>query len=95
MGRAVWHKHNRVSVSWDEPEGYRMLVHEWSHYALELRDEYLETQQVAAPIRDRRSDLPEQLMVGGAHTLVLPMISLASQSIMATLEGTSELAIRN
>jgi hypothetical protein len=94
MGRAVWHKHNRVSVSWDEPEGYRMLVHEWSHYALELRDEYLETHHAVASVRDDRTSMPGQMLIPGTCTLVLPMISIASQSLMATLEGTSELVPR-
>jgi hypothetical protein len=94
MGRAAWHKNNRVSIPWDEPEAYRTLVHEWGHYALELRDEYLETQHVAASAHDGRDGTPDQVMIGGACTVVLPMISLASQSIMATLEGTSELVPR-
>ncbi|MFL5805367.1 MAG: hypothetical protein ACJ8CR_26960 [Roseiflexaceae bacterium] len=94
MGRAAWHKNNRVSIPWDEPEAYRTLVHEWGHYALELRDEYLETQHVAAPMRDGHNGTPDQVLIRGACTLVLPMISLASQSIMATLEGTSELVPR-
>ncbi len=38
--------------------------------------------------------MPDQALIRGAYTLVLPMISLASQSIMATLEGTSELVPR-
>jgi hypothetical protein len=94
MGRAAWHKNNRVSIPWDEPEGYRTLVHEWGHYALELRDEYLETHHVALAAEDGHSSRPDQALIRGAHTLVLPMISLASQSIMATLEGTSELVPR-
>jgi hypothetical protein len=94
MGRAAWHKNNRVSIPWDEPEGYRTLVHEWGHYALELRDEYLEAHHVAAATQNGHSGMPNQALLRGAYTLVLPMISLASQSIMATLEGTSELVPR-
>ncbi|MFL5805368.1 MAG: twin-arginine translocation signal domain-containing protein, partial [Roseiflexaceae bacterium] len=37
IGRGVWNDRNRVSIPWDEPEAYRTLVHEWGHYALELR----------------------------------------------------------
>src|SRR6185295_883039 len=45
-GRGVWHKRNRVTIPWDEPEAFRTLVHEWGHYALELKDEYLEVRAV-------------------------------------------------
>ncbi len=43
MGRSLWSGRNRVSYEWSEPEGYRTLVHEWLHYALCLKDEYLTT----------------------------------------------------
>ncbi|HEX8683524.1 MAG TPA: hypothetical protein VF707_14480 [Ardenticatenaceae bacterium] len=43
MGRSLWSGRNRVSYDWSEPEGYRTLVHEWLHYALCLKDEYLTT----------------------------------------------------
>lgn len=69
MGRGLWHRRNHVVIPWDEPEGYRTFVHEWAHYALGLRDQYLSQQE----------------------GLVLPDGTLASTSIMATLEGTSEL----
>ena len=91
LGRGVWHKNNRVSIPWDEPEGYRTLIHEWAHYALELRDEYLETRTAFLPGRGDLAHLPDQVLVSGAYTLVIPKISLALESIMATLEGTSEL----
>lgn len=87
MGRAVWHKHNRVSISWEEPEGYRMLVHEWGHYALNLRDEYLET--VGVPLSAHPDLTPPDL--GSYYTLVLPRLSLARETIMSSLEGVSEL----
>jgi hypothetical protein len=82
VGRGIWHKNRRVSIPWVEPEGYRTLIHEWAHYALGLRDEYLETRHVP-------------LAVGGAastiYPLIFPTISLATESIMGSLEGTSEL----
>src|SRR5262249_55091972 len=49
VGRGVWHKNNLASIPWDEPEAYRTLVHEWGHYALELRDAYLE-QRALVPL---------------------------------------------
>lgn len=73
LGRGAWSKRNRISIPWDEPEGYRAIVHEWAHYALGLKDEYLRT--LSEP------------------GLVIPSISLATDSIMATLEGVSELIV--
>lgn len=42
MGRGMWHRKRKVAVPWNEAESYRALVHEWAHYALDLRDAYLE-----------------------------------------------------
>ncbi|GAB4191015.1 MAG: hypothetical protein OHK0022_04350 [Roseiflexaceae bacterium] len=69
MGRGLWHRRNLFVIPWDEPEAYRTFIHEWAHYALGLRDQYL-----------RQED-----------NLVVPEGAIASSSIMATLEGTSEL----
>jgi hypothetical protein len=69
MGRGLWHRRNHFVIPWDEPEGYRTFIHEWAHYALGLRDQYLHQEQ----------------------GLIVPDGTLASTSIMATLEGTSEL----
>jgi len=87
-GRGIWHKNNRVTISWDEPEAYRTLVHEWGHYALELRDDYLASCTVGS-VDTSSSVLIE--MKNGPKTVIIPQISLAVQSIMSTLEGTSEL----
>jgi hypothetical protein len=89
-GRGIWHKNNRVSVAWDEPEAYRTLVHEWCHYALELRDKYLKPHTVGSAPGDGTSNVLVE-MAQGSKTVVIPQISLAIQSIMSTLEGTSEL----
>ncbi|MCG8347918.1 MAG: hypothetical protein MI924_09085, partial [Chloroflexales bacterium] len=117
MGRGLWHKPHRVSIPWDEPEGYRTIVHEWAHYALALKDEYLEArttvpaaqagfphlpapllvdmpQPVVQPLgRSVNAPAPPSASASGATTyrMIVPQISLAVQSIMATLEGTSEL----
>jgi hypothetical protein len=42
VGRGIWHDRNQVTMPWDEPEGYRTLIHEWCHYALSLMDGYIE-----------------------------------------------------
>jgi hypothetical protein len=91
LGRAAWHKNNRVSIPWDEPEAYRTLVHEWSHYALELPDEYLEAHHVFLPSAVNSASASADRLERGPYTLVVPGISLATESIMGTLEGTSEL----
>jgi len=94
LGRGLWTKTNRFSIPWDEPESYRTLIHEWAHYALELKDEYLDTRQVSLPHAFDSSLPPEHVLLAGDYTLVVPQISPAIQSIMATLEGTSELVPR-
>jgi hypothetical protein len=89
VGRGIWHKNNRVSIPWDEPEGYRTLVHEWAHYALELRDAYLETCRITLDSRSGSANGSSDSQ--GDYALVIPQISITTESIMATLEGTSEL----
>ncbi len=91
VGRGIWHKNNRVSIPWDEPEAYRTLVHEWAHYALELRDAYLETHYVSPTRSDSHANGSDYVLMRGDYPLVIPQISITTESIMATLEGTSEL----
>lgn len=91
VGRGVWHKNNRVSIPWDEPEAYRTLVHEWGHYALELPDEYLQTHNVFLAEATAAGQQHAARLARGADAVVIPGISLATESIMGTLEGTSEL----
>jgi hypothetical protein len=40
LGRA-WDGHGSVTGKWDQPDGYRTIIHEFGHYALGLYDEYL------------------------------------------------------
>jgi hypothetical protein len=97
MGRGVWHKNNLASIPWDEPEAYRTLIHEWGHYALELRDAYLEQRPLVPAGQAAGMDLPShaltQARAGEAapYTVVMPRITQHSESIMATTEGKSEL----
>lgn len=90
LGRGVWQKNYRVSVPWDEPEGYRLLVHEWAHYAMELVDSYTEVSQYTVP------DVGKEALslfngLPSTSKIVVPAISQPVESIMARLEGTSEL----
>src|SRR5262249_35821847 len=51
LGRGLWSDNRHGIIPWEEPEGYRTIVHEWGHYALKLTDEYFETRQVLAPAK--------------------------------------------
>ena len=42
VGSGLWKKNTRTLIPWDEPEGFRILVHEFAHYALGLKDRYLD-----------------------------------------------------
>lgn len=90
-GRGVWNKDQRASISWVEPEGYRTLIHEWAHYALALRDEYLETHDVFLATNSTASNQSPHLLTRAPYTLIVPRISLATESIMGSLVGTSEI----
>jgi hypothetical protein len=97
LGRGVWHKNNLASIPWDEPEAYRTLVHEWGHYALELRDAYLEQRPLVPNELAGSTDtaglglIQAQPGEAAPFTIVMPRITLHSESIMATTEGKSEL----
>lgn len=91
IGRGLWTKTNRFAIPWDEPESYRTLVHELAHYALELKDEYLTTQHISRPGQHSQHSHSAHLLVAGDFSVVVPQVSPAVQTIMATLEGTSEL----
>lgn len=97
MGRGVWHKNNLASIPWDEPEAYRTLIHEWGHYALELRDGYLEQRPLVLAGQAAGMALPGLALIQvrldetAPYMVVMPRITQHSESIMATTEGKSEL----
>jgi hypothetical protein len=41
VGRGLWNKNRRSTFAWNEAIGYKTIVHEWAHYALGLKDQYL------------------------------------------------------
>jgi hypothetical protein len=92
VGRGMWQKNSRGSIPWDEPEGYRVLVHEWAHYALELLDDYADTHEVYT--RGDAGTIGTNELRRSARRLVVPAVSQAVESIMASLEGTSELTAK-
>jgi hypothetical protein len=92
LGRGLWNDVRKSAIPWEEPEGYRIIVHEWGHYALKLIDEYLETRQVLFPGEMRPSHVGAHALVSGSPiTVVTLKVATTSDSIMATTEGTSEL----
>jgi len=80
IGRGVWSDRQEVAFTWEEPEAYRILVHEWGHYALYLGDEYLSPPKT---ISDG---------IAAAFTVIIPQIVAGTESIMANTEGISELS---
>lgn len=83
LGRGSWHKNNGALLTWDEAAAAPVIAHEWAHYALSLRDEYLdEARRVSRRGRRLRADNT------GARVLVVPRISHAIESLLATLDAS-------
>ena len=80
IGRGVWQRNDQTMIAWDEPSGYRTIVHEWAHYALFQRDEYLQRVKDALAIN------------GTKYDLVLPE-NHANTSLMSNPIGSSELPL--
>lgn len=91
LGRGLWVRDRRIVVDWDEPEGYRSIVHEWAHYALGLKDEYMHAQTVFGDGSGRLRKRPRR-DDDRAMTIVDVDRHVKSESIMATAQGNSELA---
>jgi hypothetical protein len=91
LGRGLWSKNRSAVIFWDAPEGYRTIIHEWGHYALNLLDEYVSglavTEDLSRPPALRERKLGDEL----AYKLFVPYISQPVESIMSTLEGTSKI----
>jgi hypothetical protein len=94
LGRGMWYGRYRVAIPWDEPEGYRTIIHEWGHYALNLRDDYLERRRLARTGADDLVLLPDESVVGAQYTAIIPRVTQPSESIMGTIFGVSELVAR-
>jgi hypothetical protein len=91
-GRGLWNDNRRGIIPWEEPEGYRTLIHEWGHYALTLTDEYLEKRQLVPPEQVRQAEASDlTLLQAPITTVVMPSVHSFADSIMSTTEGTSEL----
>lgn len=88
LGRGLWNDNRRGIIPWDEPEAYRIIIHEWGHHALKLTDEYLETRQLVQLSNARQAGAADQ--AAAETTIVTLKVATTSDSIMATTEGTSE-----
>ncbi|HEY0738704.1 MAG TPA: hypothetical protein VGD69_27545 [Herpetosiphonaceae bacterium] len=100
LGRGYWFHSSRVTIPWDEPEAYRVLVHEWAHYALNQKDAYLQLIDLlpASEIGTiRLGNLSRSILVPSTdqspplYKAVVQRVRESSDSIMATTLGTSEL----
>ena len=91
LGRGLWSDNLRGVIGWEEPEAYRILIHEWCHYALMLTDEYLETRQLLVAGDQLAQIVTDALIVGPTVTVVTLNLPSTSDSIMTSTEGASEL----
>lgn len=90
LGRGLWVRDRRIVIDWDEPEGYRAIVHEWVHYALGMKDEYMTMREVYDAAGGRLVERPPA-PGAPARRVVLPERRAKSESIMASPQGNSEL----
>jgi len=88
VGRGLWRKNHNFVITWDQPDGYRAIVHEWGHYALGLADDYLSLKGVTRSEPNQRvwKDVGSQGTASLAITA--PNIGLAVESIMSTLDAS-------
>ncbi len=86
VGRGLWNRRLKRPLAWDEPEGWRVLIHEWAHYALGLPDLYPVERIITA--QDSGDEDQEQ-------AFILPEMERHATSIMAHLHGLSEFQVSN
>jgi hypothetical protein len=88
LGRGDWRR--TYCIPWDEPEGYRVIAHEWAHYALHLRDRYL----VRRGVQIVGDELVQAASATGGEYILATKPYFVGSSVMEMLDGVSELAIR-
>jgi hypothetical protein len=62
VGRGLWSKNARTTIPWDDRRGYATLVHEWGHYALGLKDQYLTLEASSGYVTPDRSLVKDTIM---------------------------------
>lgn len=95
VGRGIWDKNERRTLGWNEKQSFRTLIHEWAHYALGLKDEYLEARPVIPQIlRDANHpskhllvdrSASDQVSARNSHTVVIPKIGVPNGSLMQSI----------
>lgn len=86
LGRGVWMKGSHALLPWSESIAYRAIAHEWAHYALGLRDEYIDDARTVAPALNNRNRLVDDPDWG--TVIVVPRIKLSVETLMETLEAS-------
>lgn len=81
LGRGLWSKRDSRLYPWHKHDGPAVLVHEWAHYALGLKDQYMRP----VVINGTTLILPERNPV--ANTL---MASLLSNELLSTVPAGHE-----
>lgn len=91
LGRSLWHKVNRKNPSeratfpWSHPKGYATIVHELGHYALGLKDQYLNFDPTLQVV------IPEQQLTKDTIMARLDSSELLDDAQIANQESVSEL----
>ncbi len=62
LGRGLWSKQEETVLPWNAGPGPATLAHEWSHYALGLKDQYLEFDRSEGIVFPRNSLVENTLM---------------------------------
>lgn len=102
VGRGLWQKESETLLTWDTPEGYRTLVHEWGHYAFGLVDRHLDRLALSpgAPNSLKANEVvkPSATELASTTHIAAPQVALAVETLMATIkisELTPDEEIRN
>jgi len=92
LGRGWWRKDLEHLFFWSDSQAVPVIVHEWCHYALGLKDEYLAKNSTptiqGTPGRLKIASPPGQI----ASNVLLLRPAVGSGSIMENIEGPSEIA---
>jgi len=99
IGRGLWHKinrknpHERATFPWSHQKGYATLVHEWGHYALGLKDQYLAFDPTAKLVMPTRQLIADTMMARLDSSELLDDDSLANQHDLSKLVKDGKLAL--
>lgn len=89
IGRGWWEKGLGIAIPWSNSIGPRVLVHEWCHYALGLKDEYLTKRPIR--VTTDRSGLRLMEDPNGTRLMTFIRPNVSSESLMDNLEGATEI----